>query len=169
MIQELEDFYTLLREQRNTQQELLDLSYEKKQTIISNNTQRLNEIVQQEMKLLSTINSVEKRRAKALPKLSKNMNVPENSITLNTIIEHTAGEIRKRFILLKKEMNALLKTQVEINDLNQELLKTHIDYTNTMLDLIVGAEDPLNNLYGGDGKAPEKAARKNAGLFDKQI
>jgi hypothetical protein len=50
---------------------------------------------------------------------------------------------------------------------NRELIKTHMEYSEAVLELLVDSEDPLNNFYGMDGKAaPDK--KKTTGFFDKQ-
>ena len=64
--------------------------------------------------------------------------------------------MKERLTMLQKELDGLLKAQEDINRINRTLLETHLEFTNAMLSVIVGSEDPLNNYYNEDGKAVEK-------------
>jgi flagellar biosynthesis/type III secretory pathway chaperone len=135
---------------------------------LKNDTDRLNGIVQEETMILSAVKALEKKRVQILGSLAKRFQIPENQITVTEIIDRTVGETRERFIALQKELSALLNTQRDMNDQNQALLNTHLEYTNMMLNLLIGPEDPLNNFYGGDGKTSAQTPRKKAGLIDRQ-
>lgn len=161
--------YDLLFELKKNLQKLLELSYEKRRAAHSNETDRLNEIVNQEMRYLSEMNSLEKKRQKLQESIAANINVPEKDITVSFLIEKTEGTMKERFVKIHREMNGLLKAQMEINAINNELLETQLEYTNTMLNVIIGTEDPLNSYYSQDGKASAKEVLKNSSIFDKQI
>jgi hypothetical protein len=164
-----EEMYNLLFKLKGIQQQLLELSYKKKNLAYKNDIEGLNEVVGQELKYLSELNSLEKKRQNVQEKLSKSLNIPEKEITLSFIIDRAGGKLKERFTILQKELNGLLKAQEEINKTNKTLLETHLEYTDAMLHVIVGSEDPLNNYYTEEGKAVEKEMKKSAGLFDKQV
>ena len=165
----LDNMITLLSEQKKIQKELLSLSYEKRRAVLNNQTDLINGIVQKESMFLTATQALEKKREQVLSVLSKHFGMPENEITVTVIIKKTSGELQREFIAAQKELSAVLKTQTELNHLNQDLLKTQLDYTNMMLNLLVGPEDPLNNLYDDNGKMSEQTPRKKAGLIDRQV
>lgn len=164
-----QEMYDLLFELKKNQQELLDLSYEKRKAAHSNDTGRLNEIITQEMRYLSVMNSLEKERQNLQESMAVILNVPEKDITVSFLIEKAGGKMKERFVNIHRELNGMLKAQVEINAINKELLETQLEYTNTMLNVIIGTEDLLNNYYSEDGKASVKEVMKSSSIFDKQI
>lgn len=161
--------YNLLFELKKLQQELLELSYKKRKYAYLNDIEGLNETVGQEMKYLSDLNSLEKKRQNLQAKLSEIMSVPEKDITISFIIDRAGGKMKENFITLQKELSGLLKAQADINAINKTLLETHLEFTDAMLSVIVDSEDPLNNYYNGEGRALDKEIKKSAGLFDKQV
>lgn len=170
MEQELNMMCELLEEHISVQTTLLELSQEKKQVIISGNTERLNEIVQLELKSLAKMNSIEKRRTALVAALSKKLDIPEAEFTVRALAER-AGESpdARRLTVLRGQLSMLLRQQSEQNSLNQKLLETQLEYTDTMLNLIVGPDDPLNNFYGVDGRTTDTEISKGAGIFDQEI
>jgi flagellar biosynthesis/type III secretory pathway chaperone len=165
----LEEMLKLLSEQKKIQSELLSLSYGKRKAVLGNQTELINGIVQKENMYLSAARALEKKREQILPVLSEHFGIPESGVTVSVIIEKTSGELQSRFMAVQKELSVILKTQTELNRLNQDLLKARLDYTNTVLDLLVGPEDPLNNFYNEDGKTLEQTPIKKAGLIDRQV
>lgn len=170
MEHELKTMCELLEEHISVQGSLLELSQEKKQVIISGNTERLNEIVQTELKSLARMNSIEKRRTALVAALSKELGVQEGELTVSVLSERAGGTpAGSRLTALQEELTKLLREQADQNNINKKLLETQLEYTDTMLNLIVGPDDPLNNFYGGDGRTTDAEIRKSAGIFDQEI
>lgn len=168
MRQELKAIYELLLEQKDVQRQLLDLSYEKRQVIISGNTERLSEITGLEQRWVTKLKNLDRRNSKLLPTLAALLDIPESEINLSRILEKVTAREHEPLFLLQKELLGLLDSQLEINKLNSELLNTHLEYTENMLGILVGDEDPLNNFYGVDGR-PDSERRKATGFIDRQI
>lgn len=148
--------------------QLAQLSTEKQQVIIKNDTARLSAIAQQEMRLMHQSTALDKKRAQAAAALAHEAGLPGGEITVSQLISIADENDRARLAGIRKELGALLSTQKSLNEINRGLLETHIEYTDLMLNLMVGPEDPLNNIYGAQG-AGEKEKRHSAGLFDTQI
>ena len=87
-----EELYDLLFELKGIQQNLLELSYKKKSLAYRNDIEGLNEVVGQELKYLSELNSLEKKRRNIQEKLSNALNVPEKDITLSFVIDRAGGK-----------------------------------------------------------------------------
>lgn len=158
----------LLEQQGDLQEKLLAVSHNKRKAIIESDTVRLNEIVTLELKALHRMNSLEKKRVELIHQIAKSQAVEEAEITVSRLAEMTDGEERTRLLSLRDRLSKLLHEQKQLNAMNRDLLEVHMDYTDLMLNLIVGPEDPLNHIYGAGGYA-EGDDRKSSGLFDTQI
>ncbi|MDR1117314.1 MAG: flagellar protein FlgN [Oscillospiraceae bacterium] len=158
----------VLERQRKLYDDLLKLSHEKRQVICKGDTERLNEIVQAEVAFLSAINSLEKERLKKVEAVAVSMDTDMGGLTLSKLAELSQEPHRGKLQILQKELNGVLKAQLEINTLNRELLQTQIDHTDVMLNIFVGDEDPLNNIYRDNGST-DSERKQTAGLFDRQI
>jgi flagellar biosynthesis/type III secretory pathway chaperone len=144
----------------------LSLSYEKQEVIVKNRTERLNEIVQREIANLSRINEIEGRRLKAVAALSPRLGLEPKEINFSHLAALAEGREKERLLLLQKELTAIFSAQAQLNKSNKKLIETHLEYLETMLNVLLGPADPLNNFYGEDGVAEK---RNRAGLFDQQI
>lgn len=163
----LEGIIAQLQEQKQVLEQLLALSHEKREVIIAGNTDRLTEIVQLELRSLSTIRHIERGREQRVAELSAVSGVPAETLTISALIELAQGEQRLQLKRLQVELVQLLGAQMTINRLNAQLLETQLEFSNVMLNLLVGTDDPLNNIYSGDGLAAG-GMRANVGLFDRQ-
>ncbi|MDR0491346.1 MAG: flagellar protein FlgN [Oscillospiraceae bacterium] len=161
----LEGLIGLLAEQKSALETMLELSWEERRIIMSGDAERLEEVVQQGFSELKKLNSIEKRRAAMHPAISAELGLPEKDVTVSAIAELVSPNEREAIKKLQIELTALLKQHSDLNAENHELLKAHFEYTEAMLGLMVDPEDPLNNFYGGDGRAaPER--KRSTGFFD---
>ena len=163
----LEQLRLLLEEQQQIQQQLLDLSHEKKRVIIENKTERLGEIVQLELRQLAALNALEKRRLKLLLQLSPFCGVPVSDLTVGMLIERAEEQQREPLRRLQRLLVAMLREQTALNSEIKDLLEAHLEYSEVMLNLMVDSQDPLNNLYSGTGRA-EDDIKIGTALFDQK-
>ena len=161
----LSELCSLLLQQKNLLEQMLELASEKRRIIINGEADLLEDIVRKELKELTKLNNVEKKRVALHPRLSEEFDVPEEEITITEIAKCADPNERETIIELQTQLTALLSRHRELNNENQELIRSHFEYTETMIDLMVDSEDPLNHFYGLDGKtAPER--KKATGFFD---
>lgn len=165
MRQSLEELCNLLLEQKNVLERMLELSWEERRIIISDDAEKLEGIVRQEMRELSKLNAVEKKRIALHKIISPELGLSEEEITVSAIAQCVEPDERETIIKLQSELVALINKHTELNSENRELIKAHIEYSETMLDLMVDSEDPLNNFYGDDGRAVSDR-KKSTGFFD---
>jgi len=155
----------MLSEQKNVLESLLGLAREERQIIIDGESKKLEDVVRRELRELSKLGAIEKKRAALHKIISEELTLPVQELTVTAIAERAEPDEREAIVKLQKELTALISQHTALNTENRELIKAHIEYSETMLDLMVGVEDPLNNFYGGDGKAaPDR--KKTTGLFD---
>ena len=164
MRQSLADLCALLQEQKAVLMNLLELSKEERQIIIKAESDKLEDVIRLELRELSKLGAIEKKRMELHKTIAAELGLPEDQITVTNIAEKAEPDERDAIRKLQTELMPLIEEHAALNAENRELIKQHIEYSNVMLELMVGSEDPLNNMYGGDGRAaPEK---KSKGFFD---
>jgi len=165
MRQSLTDLCAILQEQKAVLKNMLELAKEERQIIISGESDKLEDIIRLELKELNKLGAIEKRRTELNLALCYEMNIPEKELTVTKIAEKAQPDESAAIKKLQEELTPLIAEHTAVNKENRQLIESHIEYSQTMLELMVGVEDPLNNMYGGDGKStPDKMKAK--GLFD---
>ena len=165
MRQVLSELCALLLEQKSVLEVMLGLSVEERKIIMNGESAKLEDVVRQELRELSKLGAVEKRRMALHSIISAELGIPEAELTVSVIAEKAQPDERETIRQIQKELTGLIEEHTAINKENRELIKSHIEYSETMLELMVGSEDPLNNFYGGDGRAaPDR--KKTTGFFD---
>ena len=165
MRQSLKELYELLLEQKKLLENMLELSRAEQQIIISGAADQLEDIVRQELRELSKLGAIEKKRMALHKTISAELGLPERELTVSAIAGRADQDEREAITALQEELTALINRHQRLNDENRELIKAHLEYTEVMLDLMVGSEDPLNNFYNDEGKAtPDR--KKTTGFFD---
>ena len=147
--------------------ELLALGGEKQGVIIAGDADRLSAIVQREMRLMQQSASNDKKRSAAAEALAEQAGV-EGELSLSALGALADAETAALLADKGQELRLLLSRQKALNAKAKELLETHLQFGDMMLNLLVGPEDPLNNIYGAKG-LEENGRRQSAGLFDKQV
>jgi len=165
MRRSLVELCDLLNEQKRILENILELSREERQIIIGNESDKLESVIRLELRELSKLGAIEKKRMELQKTIAAELGLPEAELTVSAIAQHAQPEERETIRSIQTELTELISRHTEINAENRELIKSHIEYSETMLELMVGEEDPLNNFYGGDGRAaPERL--KKTGFFD---
>ena len=164
VLMELRD---LLNEQKTLLSGLLELSREEQQIIINNESDKLEAIVRLQLRELSKLGALEKKRAALNKIISSEMNIAEKSINLSAIAQAAQPSERDILRKLQTELTALIDEHKQANLSNRELINSHREYSGAMLELMSEPEDPLNNFYGGDGRSTVDR-KKTTGFYNKQ-
>ena len=167
MRQVLIELRGLLDEQKSTLTALLELSREEQQIIVSGESNKLEAIVRLELKELSKLGALEKKRASLNAVIAGQMNIPESGINLTAIIQNAQPAERDVLKTLQTELRALIDEHTHINMSNRKLIESHMEYSEAMIELMSEPEDPLNNFYGGDGKTAGER-KKTTGFYNTQ-
>ena len=165
MRQTLVDLCRLLQEQKEVLGNMLELAKEERQIIVGGESDKLEDVIRLELKELNKLGAIEKKRLALHETIAKELGLPENEITVSNIAEKAEPDEREAIRKLQTELMPIIEEHAAVNMENRELIKSHIEYSQTMLELITESEDPLNNMYGGDGRAtPDK--KKTTGFYD---
>ena len=165
MRESITDLCTLLEEQKSVLGRMLELAKEERQIIIKGESEKLESVIRLELKELNKLGAIEKKRLALHKIIAAQIGLPDENITVSNIAEKAEPDESEAIKKLQTELMPIIEEHAAVNSENRELIKSHLEYSETMLELMVGSEDPLNNMYGGDGKAA--ADRKKAtGFYD---
>ena len=164
MRQSISDLCALLEEQKGVLGKMLELAKEERQIIIKGESEKLEGVIRLELKELNKLGAIEKKRLALHKVIAAEMGLKDENITVSIIAENAEPEEDEKIRKLQTELMPLIEEHTEVNSENRELIKSHLEYSETMLDLMVGSEDPLNNMYGGDGKAATDR-KKTTGFY----
>ncbi|MDR2571919.1 MAG: flagellar protein FlgN [Oscillospiraceae bacterium] len=165
MRQTLADLCGLLQEQKEALRNMLELAKEERQIIINGESDKLEDVIRLELKELNKLGAVERKRLALHKVIAAELGLQEDELTVSNIAENADAEEQNIIRKLQTEIIPLIEEHAAVNKENRELIKAHLEYSETMLELMVGSEDPLNNMYGGDGRAaPDR--KKSTGFYD---
>ena len=165
MRQTLADLCNLLQEQTIVLGSMLELAKEEREIIIAGDSEKLENVIRFELKELNKLGAIEKKRLALHKIIAEEMGLQDDELTVSKIAEKAQPHEREEIKALQIVLVPLIEEHASVNMENRELIKAHIEYSETMLELMVGSEDPLNNMYGGDGRAaPER--KKAKGFYD---
>lgn len=148
----------ILNEELQIYKELSQITYEKTQTIIDNDTEFLDKITRREEELILEITQWEKKREELLNSWGLDKNTP-----LNQIISNIPAEDKKELEEIKEELFKILKEIKERNELNNVLIRDSLEYIDFNINLLSNAKDP-----GTYGKG-NKNSNVNQSIFDKKV
>jgi len=165
MRQTILDLCGILQDEKTIIADLLELAKEEREIIIAGESTKLEDIIRLQIKQINKLGALEKKRTEINKRISIEIGIPETAITITAILESATQNEKVRLAPLQKQLTTMVEQHATINAENRELIKSHLEYSETMLELMAGAEDPLNNMYGGDGKAAVER-RKSTGFID---
>ena len=161
----LADLCILLQEQKDVLGNMLKLAKEERQIIIGGESEKLEGVIRLELKELNKLGAIEKKRLALHNVIATELGFTEDEdITVSKIAEKAEPEERDAIKKLQAELIPIIEEHAAVNMENRDLIKAHLEYSETMLELMVDSEDPLNNMYGGDGRAtPDR--KKSSGFY----
>ncbi|MCL2046256.1 MAG: flagellar protein FlgN [Oscillospiraceae bacterium] len=155
----------LLSQQKAVLERILELSLEERRIIISGEAESLEEIVRSGLQELNKLGAIEKKRLALHGELATQFRLPIEEVNVSAIAKLATPQEGAAIRELQSELTMLISAHMEVNAENRELIDTHIEYSEIMINLMVDSEDPLNNFYDGDGNAsPDR--KKTTGFFD---
>ncbi|HZJ56672.1 MAG TPA: flagellar protein FlgN [Clostridia bacterium] len=152
-----------LEKERDFYLELNELSNRKTDIIISKEIKDLERIVDLEQGLIVSIGKLEADRQGLIDELAKIKGINPGSITLSTLIEYSDGDIRDRFQSLQDEFIRIVDRQSHLNEINERLIKTNLEYIDIAINLMAG-DGTSGQVYEKEGRA--KKGGQNRNLFD---
>ncbi|PWK16189.1 FlgN protein [Tumebacillus permanentifrigoris] len=137
----------LLREH----QQLLELATRKKDVLIQNDLEALNEIVQTEVAHIHRIERMELERQGAGRLLAVRAGVPADQLTAERVSQLAeTPEERQRMTSLTDDLRTVILKLKDANDLNQILIQQSLNLIQSTVEVLT--ESPSVPNYGGSGQ-----------------
>ena len=152
-----------MEKERDYYEELNELSNRKTDIIIDKKIKDLETIVDLEERIIVNIGKLEADRQELVDRLAGIKDVDPESITLSTLIEYSDGDIRDRFQTLQDDFVRIIDRQSHLNEINEKLIRTNLEYINMAINLMVG-DGTSGQVYQREGRT--KKGGQNRNLFD---
>lgn len=148
----------ILNEELQIYKELSQITYEKTQTIIDNDTEFLDKTTRREEELILGITQWEKKREELLNSWGLDKNTPISQIISNITVED-----KKDLEEIKEELSKILEEIKERNELNNVLIRDSLEYLDFNINLLANAKDP------GTYRKGNKSSNINQSIFDRKV
>ncbi len=143
MKKSIEQLKKVLYEQIEVYKHILSLSVKKTDIVVNGHIKKLEEITQEEQKLIIKIGKLEDIRENVIYNINRELGLEELNMTkLNDYLE----EADKVFIKnLKDELMDILNQIKERNELNGSLISDSLEYINLNIDILTNST--IDNTY----------------------
>lgn len=135
---ELED--TLVEQFRQIQQ-LIELTLSERQALLENSDSLMN-IVEEKEALLDRLGVLEDNRRKAVQKLALERGIVSDETSIAELLPYLAESEARRVTRLAEGITSLAREARQLNDYNQALAVTRLDWLQAAQIFLVGAVQP---------------------------
>lgn len=167
----IRDLITVLEEEEEIYEYLLPITREKKQVIIKNDLQSLQNITVEEQKAIEILNVLEHRREEVIVNIGTVLSMDPNTMKISNIIEvlekqpEEQGELKAVHIKLKDTVSELKR----LNDLNRMLMEQSLEMIAFDLNVLQSMKGtPLVNNYNKKARQQfdNEPYNSSKGVFD---
>lgn len=155
----------LLEHEHKVYEGILKLSKDKTNIVVEGKVSELENMVKLEQALLLQISRIDKQREEILVKISSELKLKENGVSISEIKKHVSPEQHKKLENYQKKMTDMVNELNHVNQLNSRLIKNSLEFIEFSLNLVSNADLTSNN-YSNKGDSSE-TERKN--LFDMKL
>jgi flagellar biosynthesis/type III secretory pathway chaperone len=161
----MESLQSILKQLVEAHRELIDIGEQKKEALISNRVELLNEQVNKETRLIRHITALEKERLEAsMNFLISRGYAPNPQVTLANLIQLVYKVTDKQALQeIHAELLEVTSRLKQLQQLNNDLLNHSMDYIEYSLNLMVGYMDD-DATYSDPSKRNQQV--KRPGFFD---
>jgi len=145
----------ILRSEKESYQELLNLAKREQELIIDGDIEALSDVLKATEHLAMLVRDLEKKRFTLLG-LDPDSMSPQPSPELSSIIKSFDDSSASEAKSLKDEILSIVRDLSEINQANAGLIKRKMDYVEFMLGTLMQEENPLyGNKPNPQGSSPK--------------
>lgn len=154
----MDEMIDILKKELSMYEEMLKISTDKKELIIKDNVNELEEITKREEKIVKEFIEIEKERLNILRTFSKEKGLVNETPKIPELAEYFPEQKEELMELRKKILDIVSKVKAK-NDLNEKLIKNSLDYINFSVGLATGSSVD-SGTYGKGGNSNKAEAKK---------
>ncbi len=161
MIKSIEQLKMVLEQEIDVYKNILDLSIKKTDIVVNGHIKKLEEITEEEQKLIIKIGKLEDIRENVIYNMKKELSLEEelNMTKLNEYLEESDNEFIES---LKNQLMDILSQLRERNVLNGSLINDSLEYINLNIDLLTNST--IDNIYDDKQKGSKGVQARR--MFD---
>lgn len=153
-----------LEQERKVYARLLELGLGKKEALVKNDIDAINKTLEQETECMKKLRELNTIQMGNLDRLAEHFHL-DHRPNLSEIISLTDDEAEKRKLReMQDAFHALIKEFRSVNEQNQKLLETQMQYTDFCLELLT-QEETVGDLYSNSGRVNEEPVQRR-GIID---
>lgn len=139
-----QELLEVLQKQKEKYQQLMDLSQQKRQSLIKGDLAELNEITQGEESLIFALGKLENEREQCFQQLALVANLAENA-SLKEVLTVLPLEHQRDLAQVQEEFARLIAQLTHLNQENMGLLEQSLQFVNFTVEAISEQSQPLYN------------------------
>lgn len=146
----IEELITVLRSEDEIYQKLIPIEETKTKTIIKNDLQALQEITEQEQRVVEKINALERKRQEVIVNIGTVTNRKPETLNIKTISEFLKKQPKeyKELCSVHDSLKKTLKRLVQVNNQNKSLIEQSLEMIEFNMNLIQSTRmSPGTNNY----------------------
>ncbi len=134
----MENLIEVLEKENSEYEGLLELSKQKTPVIVSGNLEQLQKITDEEQRLVSRINQLEKQRTEVTADIANVLNKDVNNLKLKDLIQMLSVRPAEQAVLagVHDRLQATVKGLQQINEQNKELLNNALEMIQFEMNLV---------------------------------
>lgn len=125
-------------------QSLYKLGTQKTEIIKKGDIEALSSILKDENKHVMAINQLEEEWKSIVARLVSGHPIVGNEPTLMDVIRITTDTVKEKLLIIREQLTELLKELSQLNQLNQDLLSSSLQFVNYSLDLLMPKPQSIN-------------------------
>ena len=164
----IEELITVLQSEDEIYQKLIPIEEKKTQTIIKNDLQALQEITEQEQRVVEQINALERKGQEVIINMATVTNRKPETLNIKAIVELLKKQPKehKELCSVHDSLKKNLKRLVQVNDQNKYLIEQSLEMIEFNMNLIQSTRmSPGTNNYTKTAAQWESQIAQT-GMFD---
>lgn len=138
---------------------MLELNESKRKAILAIDMKTLDELIDEEHKLINEVMGNEQKRQHILQKMMQKKVLHDETATFKQLVKLCPIEKEEKFVSANKELSDIVKKTTELNDSNRMLMQGALTAVNVNLNSLMQVKSEPD--YGQDGQQKFSSQRKN--------
>lgn len=134
----MENLISILKDEADRYEELLELSIRKTPIIVSGDLEGLQKITDEEQDIVAKINHLDAKREEVIKDIANVLNKDVNKLKLADIVNMLAQRPAEQKLLATEHdrLKEVLKNMVQVNEQNRELIQSSLELVEFDMNLI---------------------------------